>query len=158
MPKYLVPVLEQVTVERVYVVEAPDEQAAFGAFDHTPKVVRLVAPPYKTTGRKATVFVPDTSVSAMDIANAIRPGPKQYARKVLLRALLVGTHDSSLSRAGMIGLSKSLKTVFPNSDKPIECLVLKNRVYNSDGSYRGLVYRATPLSEAVYEIMKEDLE
>lgn len=49
MPKYLVSTIEQVT--REYVVEAPDEDAAFDAMT-SDRFLRVQAPPYEKTRRR----------------------------------------------------------------------------------------------------------
>lgn len=60
MPKYLISTIEQ--VEREYVVEAKDEQAAFCAMT-SPRFIRVLAPPYEKTRRKPDIIAREASGS-----------------------------------------------------------------------------------------------
>lgn len=155
MPRYLITVLEQVVSEKTYVVAASDEHEALKAFDRMPQVVRVTMPPYKKTNRKAMLFADTHKVSAEQLANAIRPAPKQDDRKKLLRILL-GGEKGKVSKASMIALSKTLNKAFPDYKSPLDFLIGRNRAYNHDGTYKGVVYVPTPLTKEVYRLVRDD--
>jgi hypothetical protein len=57
-------------------------------------------------------------------------------------------------------ISKALPRQMPSEmlsgfESPLDLLVTRNRIYFPDGNYKGVAYRQTALSQAVYTSLRE---